>query len=82
MYRAISATHGAPVVVVNLTGSLSDIKAFGWQFITQHQILPTAQYPGVQVPTFMDRDGPLQPARPDGARRSPRRTPRAARRRP
>ncbi|MDL5199529.1 hypothetical protein [Streptomyces sp. ALI-76-A] len=50
-----------PVVVVNPTGSLSDIKAFGWQFITQHQILPTAQYPGVQVTTFMDRDGPVQP---------------------
>ncbi|WP_308047947.1 hypothetical protein [Streptomyces sp. TRM72054] len=51
-----------PVVVVNRTGSLSDTKAFGWQFITQHQILPTAQYPGVQVTTFMDRDGPVQPA--------------------
>ncbi|MEU5397367.1 hypothetical protein [Streptomyces tibetensis] len=51
-----------PVVVVNRTGSLSDIKAFGWQFITQHQILPTAEYPGVQVTTFMDRDGPIQPA--------------------
>ncbi|MEU0175302.1 hypothetical protein ABZ178_18415 [Streptomyces massasporeus] len=50
-----------PVVVVNRTGSLSDIKAFGWQFITQHQILPTAEYPGVQVTTFMDRDGPVQP---------------------
>ncbi|WP_307841065.1 hypothetical protein [Streptomyces sp. GESEQ-4] len=50
-----------PVVVVNRTGSLSDIKAFGWQFITQHQILPTAQYPGVRVTTFMDRDGPVQP---------------------
>lgn len=50
-----------PVVVVNRTGSLSDIKAFGWQFVTQHQILPTAQYPGVQVTTFMDRDGPVQP---------------------
>ncbi|MGW2965109.1 hypothetical protein ACWDGI_42620 [Streptomyces sp. NPDC001220] len=51
-----------PVVVVNRTGSLSDTKAFGWQFITQHQILPTAQYPGVRVTTFMDRDGPVQPA--------------------
>lgn len=50
-----------PVVVVNRTGSLSDTKAFGWQFITQHQILPTAQYPGVRVTTFMDRDGPVQP---------------------
>ncbi|KUO16427.1 hypothetical protein AQJ91_36090 [Streptomyces dysideae] len=50
-----------PVVVVNRTGSLSDVKAFGWQFITQHLILPTAQYPGVQVTTFMDRDGPVQP---------------------
>ncbi|MFC5219605.1 hypothetical protein [Streptomyces coerulescens] len=51
-----------PVVIVNRTGSLSDTKAFGWQFITQHQILPTAQYSGVQVTTFMDRDGPVQPA--------------------
>ncbi|WP_329328060.1 hypothetical protein [Streptomyces luteogriseus] len=50
-----------PVVVVNRTGSLSDIRAFSWQFITQHQILPTARYPGVQVTTFMDRDGPVQP---------------------
>ncbi|UUU36658.1 hypothetical protein JIX56_46440 [Streptomyces sp. CA-210063] len=49
------------VVVVNRTGSLSDIKVFGWQFITQHQILPTAQYAGVRVTTFMDRDGPVQP---------------------
>ncbi|MFD6174346.1 hypothetical protein [Streptomyces coeruleorubidus] len=59
-----------PIVVVNRTGSLSDTRAFGWQFITQHQILPTAQYPGVRVTTFMDRDGPVQ--RPDGDRRSPR----------
>ena len=51
-----------PIVVVNRTGSLSDTRAFGWRFITQHQILPTAQYPGVQVTTFMDRDGPVQPA--------------------
>ncbi|MCX4920248.1 hypothetical protein [Streptomyces sp. NBC_00687] len=51
-----------PVVVVNRTGSLSDTRAFGWQFITQHQILPTAQYPGVRISTFMDRDGPVQPA--------------------
>jgi hypothetical protein len=50
-----------PVVVVNRTGSLSDTKAFGWQFITQYQVLPTAQYPGVRVTTFMDRDGPVQP---------------------
>ncbi|WAU78383.1 hypothetical protein O1Q96_00610 (plasmid) [Streptomyces sp. Qhu-G9] len=51
-----------PVVVVNRTGYLSDTRAFGWQFITQHQILPAAQYPGVRVTTFMDRDGPVQPA--------------------
>ncbi|MET9079948.1 hypothetical protein ABZX95_49690 [Streptomyces sp. NPDC004232] len=51
-----------PIVVVNRTGSLSDTKAFGWQFVTQHQILPTAQYPGVRVTTFMDRDGPVQPS--------------------
>ncbi|MEU2718055.1 hypothetical protein [Streptomyces sp. NPDC007205] len=44
-----------PLVVVNRTGSLSDTKAFGWQF-TQHLILPTAQYSGVRVTTFMDRD--------------------------
>ncbi|WP_369253844.1 hypothetical protein [Streptomyces sp. R35] len=50
-----------PIVVVNRTGSLSDTRAFGWQFVTQHQILPTAQYSGVQVTTFMDRDGPVQP---------------------
>ncbi|MCQ4084368.1 hypothetical protein NGB36_28250 [Streptomyces sp. RB6PN25] len=51
-----------PVVVVNRTGSLSDTAAFGWQFVTQHQVLPTAQYAGVRVTTFMDRDGPVQPA--------------------
>ncbi|MEU6444969.1 hypothetical protein [Streptomyces sp. NPDC047046] len=51
-----------PIVVVNRTGTLSDTRAFGWQFITQHQILPTAQYPGVLVTTFMERDGPVQPA--------------------
>ncbi|MFI9318121.1 hypothetical protein ACIG0B_33310 [Streptomyces althioticus] len=51
-----------PIVVVNRTGTLSDTRAFGWQFITQHQILPTARYPGVRVTTFMDRDGPVQPA--------------------
>lgn len=50
-----------PVMVVNRTGSLSDTRAFGWRFITQHQIPPTAQYPGVRVTTFMDRDGPVQP---------------------
>lgn len=50
-----------PVVVVNRTGTLSDTRAFGWQFVTQHQVFPTAQYPGVQVTTFMDRDGPVQP---------------------
>ncbi|MDH6521993.1 hypothetical protein M2163_001012 [Streptomyces sp. SAI-135] len=52
-----------PIVVVNHTGSLSDTRAFGWQFVTQHQMLPTARYPypGVQVTTFMDRDGPVQP---------------------
>ncbi|MFF3663259.1 hypothetical protein [Streptomyces olivochromogenes] len=50
-----------PVVVVNRTGTLSDTRAFGWQFVTQHQAFPTAQYPGVQVTTFMDRDGPVQP---------------------
>lgn len=51
-----------PVVCVNRTGSLSDTAAFGWQFITQHQTLPTSQYQGVRVSTFMDRDGPVQPA--------------------
>ncbi len=51
-----------PVVIVNRTGSLSDTAAFGWQFVTQHQILPTAQYAGVRVTTLMDRDGPVQPA--------------------
>lgn len=51
-----------PIVVVNRTGTLSDTRAYGWQFITQHQILPTAQYAGVRVTTFMDRDGPVQPA--------------------
>ncbi|MEU3466028.1 hypothetical protein ABZ721_39585 [Streptomyces sp. NPDC006733] len=51
-----------PLVVVNRTGTLSDTLAYGWQFVTQHQILPTAQSAGVQVTTFMDRDGPVQPA--------------------
>ncbi|MEV2255971.1 hypothetical protein AB0I94_36360 [Streptomyces sp. NPDC050147] len=50
-----------PVVVINRAGSLSDTAAFGWDFTTQHQILPTARYPGVRVTTFMDRDGPVQP---------------------
>ncbi|OXY86118.1 hypothetical protein BEK98_44940 [Streptomyces diastatochromogenes] len=49
-------------VVVIRTGSLSDTKALGRQFMTQHQILPTAQYPGVRVTAFMDRDGPVQPS--------------------
>jgi hypothetical protein len=49
------------VVVENRGGSLSDIRAFGWQFVTQHQVLPTAQYPGVQLTCFMERDGPVQP---------------------
>ncbi|MFE7043133.1 hypothetical protein ACFU9X_27955 [Streptomyces atratus] len=51
-----------PVVIVNRGGSLSDTVAFSWQFITQHQVFPTATYAGVQVATFMDRDGPVQPA--------------------
>ncbi|MFJ3213132.1 hypothetical protein [Streptomyces flaveolus] len=50
-----------PVVVENRGGSLSDIRAFGWQFVTQHQVLPDAQYSGVQLACFMDRDGPVQP---------------------
>ncbi|MFI8916490.1 hypothetical protein ACIGW4_33430 [Streptomyces sp. NPDC053513] len=50
-----------PIIVENRGGSLSDIRAFGWQFITQHQVLPTAQYDGVQLTCFMDRDGPVQP---------------------
>ncbi|MGW5330893.1 hypothetical protein [Streptomyces sp. NPDC004014] len=50
-----------PVVVENRGGSLSDIGAFGWQFVTQDQVLPDAQYPGVQLTCFMDRDGPVQP---------------------
>lgn len=49
-----------PVVLVNRGGGLSDTVAFGWQFITQHQVLPTFTYPGVQLTTFMDRDGPVQ----------------------
>jgi hypothetical protein len=51
-----------PVVLVNRGGGISDTVAFGWQFITQHQVYPTATYPGVQLTTFMDRDGPVQPA--------------------
>ncbi|MFF9127929.1 hypothetical protein ACF09J_32520 [Streptomyces sp. NPDC014889] len=50
-----------PVVVENRGGSLSDIRAFGWQFVTQYQVLPDAQYSGVQLACFMDRDGPVQP---------------------
>ncbi|MGA5128124.1 hypothetical protein ACPCAG_33085 [Streptomyces pseudogriseolus] len=50
-----------PVVVENRGGSLSDIRAFGWQFVTQHQVLPDAQYSGIQLVCFMDRDGPVQP---------------------
>ncbi|WP_329595871.1 hypothetical protein OG195_44700 (plasmid) [Streptomyces sp. NBC_01362] len=50
-----------PVVCVNRTGSQSDTLAYGWQFTTQHQLLPTAQYAGVRISTFMDRDGPVQP---------------------
>ncbi|WP_406349267.1 hypothetical protein OHA44_36995 [Streptomyces sp. NBC_00144] len=51
-----------PVVVVNRAGTLSDTVAFGWQFMVQHQVRPTATYPGVRVTTFLDRDGPVQPA--------------------
>lgn len=51
-----------PVLLTNRAGSVSDTTAFGWQFTIQHQILPTAQYRGVRVTTFMDRDGPVQPA--------------------
>lgn len=50
-----------PVVVENRGGAFSDIRAFGWQFVTQDQVLPDAQYPGVQLTCFMDRDGPVQP---------------------
>ncbi|MEU5197741.1 hypothetical protein AB0G86_27465 [Streptomyces scabiei] len=51
-----------PVVVENRGGSLSDIRAFGWQFVTQDQVPPPdAQYSGVQLTCFMDRDGPVQP---------------------
>ncbi|MFD9044209.1 hypothetical protein [Streptomyces bottropensis] len=50
-----------PVVVENRGGSLSDIRAFGWQFVTQDQVLPDAQYSGIQLTCFMDRDGPVQP---------------------
>ncbi|MEU9032696.1 hypothetical protein AB0D46_35370 [Streptomyces sp. NPDC048383] len=35
------------IIVENRNKSLSDIRAFGWQPVTQHQILPTAQYPGI-----------------------------------
>ncbi|MFD4922989.1 hypothetical protein ACFWNE_17015 [Streptomyces goshikiensis] len=40
---------------------MSDIRAFGWQPVTQNQVLPDAQYPGIQLTCFMDRDGPVQP---------------------
>ncbi|MFI9296782.1 hypothetical protein [Streptomyces gardneri] len=50
-----------PVILENRGGSLSDIRAFGWKFVTQHQILPDAEYAGVQLTCFMDRDGPVQP---------------------
>ncbi|MGW6836497.1 hypothetical protein ACWGCI_24250 [Streptomyces sp. NPDC054949] len=50
-----------PVIVENRGGSLSDIRAFGWQPVTQYQVLPNAQYPGIQLTCFMDRDGPVQP---------------------
>ncbi|MFJ1701659.1 hypothetical protein ACIOHC_43000 [Streptomyces sp. NPDC088252] len=46
---------------MNRTGSRSDTLAYGWQFTTQYQLLPTAQYAGVRISTFMDRDGPVQP---------------------
>ncbi|MFE2046417.1 hypothetical protein ACFXAZ_36995 [Streptomyces sp. NPDC059477] len=49
------------VVVANRGGSLSDIRAFGWQMVTQSQMLPDARYPGIQLTCFMDRDGPVQP---------------------
>lgn len=55
------AHRNEPVIVENRGGSLSDIKAFGWKFVTQHQVLPDAQYDGVQLTCFMDRDGPVQP---------------------
>ncbi|MFE4653660.1 hypothetical protein ACFRH8_34665, partial [Streptomyces sp. NPDC056707] len=31
---------------------------YGWQFITQYQVLPTAQRAGVRMNTLMDRNGP------------------------
>ncbi|MEW2493791.1 hypothetical protein AB0942_09615 [Streptomyces nodosus] len=50
-----------PMVTVNRGGSLSDIAAFGWQPITQHQTHPTAEHPAVQIVPLIDRDGPVQP---------------------
>ena len=50
-----------PLVVLNRTGSMSDIAAWGWQFIDQHTTVPAEQFPGVRITTFMDRDGPVQP---------------------
>ncbi|GGS82736.1 hypothetical protein [Streptomyces badius] len=47
------------VVLVNRGGGLSDTVAFGWQFITQHQVLPTSTYPGVQLTTWAGRRGRL-----------------------
>ncbi|MDI3408362.1 hypothetical protein [Streptomyces cavernicola] len=51
-----------PVILINRGGTASDTIAYSWQFVTQNQVLPTAQYPGVQITTYMDRDGPVQPA--------------------
>ncbi|MDF2259664.1 hypothetical protein [Streptantibioticus ferralitis] len=49
-----------PVVLVNRTGALSDIRAYAWHFAQLHNGSPLQAAPGVQVAGFMDRDGPVQ----------------------
>ncbi|WP_308020275.1 hypothetical protein [Streptomyces sp. LS1784] len=53
-----------PVVLANRVGSLSDVAAYGWSGVQMHNGWPPVPggRPGVRVVSFMDRDGPVQPA--------------------
>jgi hypothetical protein len=56
-----------PVVVVNRTGTLSDTRAFGWQFVTQHQ----GRFP-VMVANHLDCRAMPQSCMASAGVRSPR----------
>jgi hypothetical protein len=52
-----------PIILTNRNGSMSDVRAYGWDFADLHSNYPdhATAVPGVRVTSFMDRDGPLQP---------------------